>query len=365
MTQNITYGLRREANVVPPGWRPDQERSVPAGAPAVVASAPVPAPVAPSSIGADPLQREEPAFRDSSTFHPAPAPVAEPAAAEPPAPEPSIPEPLVASVVEPVTAPATSAALHEAEAWEHEDQASGSVPELTFEASRFPLPFDEPAWRVDRGAEPETKAEPALESGATAASAEPQPEPQATIAASAVDAGEGDDEVGFMRAARRKAFWNRPAVRIALWLLACLMVVVLLAQYALAERDRVAAMYPQARPLLERMCRPLNCVVSAPRQIASIAIDSSTFTKVKDDTDAFRLQVALKNSSDLSLEMPALELTLTDANDQPVLRRVIQRDDSGAPAELAARGDWNGVISLRVPEVADRVTGYRLLAFYP
>jgi hypothetical protein len=48
-----------------------------------------------------------------------------------------------------------------------------------------------------------------------------------------------------------------------------------------------------------------------------------------------------------------------------VLRRVIGLEDSGAPAQLGAQGEWNGVIGLRVPEMADRVTGYRLLAFYP
>ena len=73
----------------------------------------------------------------------------------------------------------------------------------------------------------------------------------------------------------------------------------------------------------------------------------------------------LKSNADIALEMPVLELTLTDSSDQPVLRRVLQRDETGAPAEFAAGGEWNGVVTLRVPEVADRVSGFKLLAFYP
>ena len=174
-----------------------------------------------------------------------------------------------------------------------------------------------------------------------------------------------EDEVGFMRDARRKAFWSKPAVRALLVLVMLGLLAGFAGQYAVAERNRLAAMYPALRPALERLCQPLHCEVGLPRQIASVAIDSSTFTRVRDDATAFNLQVALKSTADMVLEMPALELTLTDSSDQPVLRRVLKREDTGAPAELAANGEWSGVIKLQVPEVADRVTGYRLLAFYP
>ncbi|MPM60320.1 hypothetical protein SDC9_107171 [bioreactor metagenome] len=171
--------------------------------------------------------------------------------------------------------------------------------------------------------------------------------------------------MGFMRDARRKAFWSKPAVRALLTLVVLGLLAAFAGQYAMAERNRLAAVYPALRPVLEQLCKPLQCVVGLPREIASVAIDSSTFTRVKDDLTAFHLQVALKSSADMVLEMPALELTMTDASDQPVLRRVLTREDTGAPQALPARGEWNGVVKLQVPEVADRVTGYRLLAFYP
>ncbi|QNP47758.1 DUF3426 domain-containing protein [Diaphorobacter aerolatus] len=174
-----------------------------------------------------------------------------------------------------------------------------------------------------------------------------------------------EGEVGFIRDARRKAFWSKPVTRVLLVLLAVGLLIGFAVQYAVTERNRLAAVHPALRPSLELLCLPLRCEVGLPRQIASVAIDSSTFTRVKDDATSFNLQVALKSTADMVLEMPALELTLTDSSDQPVLRRVLKREDTGAPAELAAHGEWNGTVKLQVPEVADRVTGYRLLAFYP
>jgi len=65
------------------------------------------------------------------------------------------------------------------------------------------------------------------------------------------------------------------------------------------------------------------------------------------------------------VEMPAVELTLTDAQDQPVLRRVLTPQDLAAPAELSAQGEWNLAASLLVNLGSTRITGYRVLAFYP
>ena len=99
------------------------------------------------------------------------------------------------------------------------------------------------------------------------------------------------------------------------------------------------------------------------RQISSIVVDSSSFNKVRGDTYQFAL--ALKNISDNVLEMPAIELTLTDTQDQPVLRRVLTRQDLLAPRTLAARGDWNTVLQIQLTVDGARIAGYRVLAFYP
>ena len=46
------------------------------------------------------------------------------------------------------------------------------------------------------------------------------------------------------------------------------------------------------------------------RQIDSVVIDSSAFSKVKGDV--YRLSLTLKNTAPIDLAMPAVELSLTD-----------------------------------------------------
>lgn len=451
LTQNISYGLRREANVVPPGWSPDMDGSPVDGHTSAHAShhvatpfvAAPSAPFSPLPLGGTDAERVEPGFVDKDLSH-APTAGGKP-------------------VAEPVTPPSTTSRDPDPEP---EDAEDSELPELTFEASRQHLFMDEPTLRelhlhpddlgrhepalaseahesthghegdvasaegsgtadhlppdpvhdattdvattdvstdVASGADapsqeaaqkqsedaanvatavrdtndadkPTVSQESAAEARSDATDAEPQPEPQLAHAPDmSVDADADADpnaddhahDVGFIRAARRKAFWSRPVVRGVLVLSGLALCALLAAQYAVAERNRLAATYPALRPVIEQLCMPLGCEIGAPRQIAAISIDSSTFTRTRDDADTFQLLVTLKSSAPTVLEMPALELTLTDAQNQPVLRRVLTRADTAAPSELPATGEWSGAVRLHVPEVAQHVVGYRLLAFYP
>lgn len=176
-------------------------------------------------------------------------------------------------------------------------------------------------------------------------------------------AHEAGPEVSFVIAARRKAFWRKPVVRAVLVLVLLVLVVGMLLQVAVQERDRIAATDPRARPWLLKLCEPLQCEVAPQRQIADVVIDSSSFNKARGDS--YQLALTMKSKADIPLAMPAVELTLTDAQDQPVLRRVLLPNDMAAPAELPARGEWSTSVSVIVTTGGARVAGYRLLAFYP
>lgn len=174
------------------------------------------------------------------------------------------------------------------------------------------------------------------------------------------------DDVSFVREARRKAFWRRPATRAVLVLVALALAALLALQLVLHDRDRLAAADPQVRPWLEALCAPLGCRVGPPRRIDAIAIDSSGFTKLR--ADSYRLTFSLKNQAAQAVAIPALELTLTDTQDQAVVRRVLTPKDLGATTEtIAPSGEWSGAASLvlDLPGIGGRVAGYRLLAFYP
>jgi predicted Zn finger-like uncharacterized protein len=174
------------------------------------------------------------------------------------------------------------------------------------------------------------------------------------------------EDLSFVRQARRQEFWHQQAVRATMLVLLLASAVLLVVQFALQDRDRLAAANPALRPWLARICEPLRCTVRPPRHIEAIAIDSSSFNKLR--PDAYRLNVTLKNQAATEVAMPALELTLTDGQDQALIRRVVMPAELGPNAAvIPAISEWSGSLALAVAanEASGRIAGYRLLAFYP
>ena len=171
-------------------------------------------------------------------------------------------------------------------------------------------------------------------------------------------------QASFLREARRGAFWRRPAVRFGLGLLALLLLVTLAFQVALDQRDRLAAVAPLSKPWLELACLPLACKVQAMRRIESLVIDGSSFNKLA--PNVYRLGFSVRNLGRLDTALPAFELTLTNAQDQALLRRVFKPQELGAFATtLKAGGGWSGNVLVRLSLASGEVVGYRILAFYP
>ena len=182
---------------------------------------------------------------------------------------------------------------------------------------------------------------------------------------SAFDLEDEVPDVSFVRKARRRALWRRPAVRLLLALLFVLLGALLALQAGYHDRDRLALAQPALKPVLERMCGFMNCTLSAPRQIESIVIESSGFNRLRGDT--YRLSFTLRNTAPVDVAVPAMELTVTDAQDQTLARRVLTPEELGAPqGTIPAAGEWSRTIGIALSTGGPaRVAGYRLLAFYP
>lgn len=186
-------------------------------------------------------------------------------------------------------------------------------------------------------------------------------------------------DVSFVRDARRQAFWRRPVTRALLLFLALILMVLLALQFAVQQRDKMAVFEPRLRPALQMLCEALACNVGPVRQIEAIVIDNSSFNKVNDSV--YRLSFSIKNTATTAVAMPSLEVTLTDTQDQAVIRRVLAPAQLGmATGLLGASTDFSGVLTLQLTaletsreaasaplgtSIARRVAGYRLLAFYP
>lgn len=139
----------------------------------------------------------------------------------------------------------------------------------------------------------------------------------------------------------------------------------LLMQIALHERDRIAAASPALNPLLLAACEVLSCTVSPLKAIESIAIDSSAFTSVR--PGVYLLQLNLKNLAPTEIATPALELTLTDGQERAVLRRVVLPTELSGKASVAAGMELGATlpISVKAGVSPEKISGYKLLAFYP
>lgn len=173
------------------------------------------------------------------------------------------------------------------------------------------------------------------------------------------------ESVSFVRNARRQALWRQPLVRALLVLVMLLLAGALALQYALQERDKLAATQPALRPWLQLLCGQLRCEIRPPRQIDAIVIDSSSFNRLRGDT--YRLSFSLRNQAAMPVAMPSIELTLTDSQDQPVIRSVLAPRDIGAATVLAAAAEASSTVAVSVAASGSgsRIAGYRLLAFYP
>lgn len=145
----------------------------------------------------------------------------------------------------------------------------------------------------------------------------------------------------------------------------------LLGQLLHHYRTEIGVLVPDARPHLAAACEMLGCEVRLPRRPALLSIESSELQADGQREAVIVLNAVLRNRAPFPQEYPALELTLTDAGEQPVARRVLAPLDyvreRRAP-ELIAQGLAAGAeVVLRVPLDTRQVnaTGYRLYLFFP
>ena len=168
----------------------------------------------------------------------------------------------------------------------------------------------------------------------------------------------------FVQRADRAARWRRPGMRIALGLLALLLVAGLGVQYAHHERDRIAAHWPEARPTLQAWCERIGCRIEPLRRIEDISVESTTLTRAGAPADMFRLGISLRNRSEVALAMPSIDLTLTDASGELLARRALAPQDFRVATTTLAPGG-ESALQLLLSAGSPRVAGYTVEIFYP
>ena len=155
------------------------------------------------------------------------------------------------------------------------------------------------------------------------------------------------------------------------WGLGALIALAALAgQLVYQYRTELATLAPQVQPFLAEGCRFLDCELRLPRRPDLLSIESSDLQADARRESLIVLHAVIRNRAPFAQELPALELTLTDPGDRPLVRRVLRPEDyrQGLPAALRAPGIAPGaeaVLRLHFDTGDVRATGYRLYLFYP
>ena len=165
-----------------------------------------------------------------------------------------------------------------------------------------------------------------------------------------------------------------PASRRSKWLWGAAALVAALgiaSQFVYRFRAELAAAAPEAREPLRALCQPLGCEIPLPRRPELMSIDSSELQADSRRDGLIVLNAVIRNRARFPQDYPALELTLTDEADRPLLRRVLaprEYLDQARREELVRHGIAGGTeAALRVflDTSRTRATGYRLYLFYP
>ena len=158
----------------------------------------------------------------------------------------------------------------------------------------------------------------------------------------------------------RRGIWATASAVLAL---------LLLLQGAYLFRIDLATQLPALRPALEKACDALGCAVGFPQRSDMLSIEASDL-QVADPVrpNLIVLSATLRNRAPNTLAYPALELTLTNPQDQTVARRVFLPAEylgSGARARtgMASNAEVNLKLDLDTADL--KAAGYRLYLFYP
>ena len=162
----------------------------------------------------------------------------------------------------------------------------------------------------------------------------------------------------------------RPERRRLLALLIVLLSLVGGAQALYIWRNDVAAQWPVLKPVMSEICQTFACQIEAPARIENLSIESAELQLLPQQRDAFAYVALLRNRGAIALRYPHVELTLLDAQNQPLVRRVLTPAQYLAPEQRATIRDGiaaNSELPVRIDfELhGTHAIGFRSVLFYP
>ena len=132
-------------------------------------------------------------------------------------------------------------------------------------------------------------------------------------------------------------------------------------------RSNIASQMPSIKPYLEQACNMLGCIIELPKDILKINIDDSDLKEDATYRGLIHVSATIINQANVNLMYPNLELTLTDEDNKPILRRVFKPSEylpSVKQATIGLPPNQETLAYLNVRTVGTSVIGYQLLPRY-
>lgn len=152
------------------------------------------------------------------------------------------------------------------------------------------------------------------------------------------------------------------------WLGSALLALALAGQAAFRYRAELVVLAPDAKPVIQQICATLKCDVPLPRRAELVSIETSDLRADAVNPGVMVLSAMLRNRAAFAQVLPALELTLTDAQDQALARRVLMPQEyapRGTPLEAGFAANSELAVRVFVEAGMLKASGYRLYLFYP
>ncbi|MGD2140369.1 MAG: DUF3426 domain-containing protein [Burkholderiales bacterium] len=251
-----------------------------------------------------------------------------------------------------------------------EETPSQNEPQTLTQTVRSPAPEAEPASRQEQPIAP-AAIKRARSAGNTAAdrdadaiegNAEPQAlaAPEEVVAVSDPAANLFEWEFKPAPALRRNGLW----LALSLLLLICA-----IAQAGYLFRTELMVRFPQLKRVYELACQPLSCEIGLPRLADQLNIEASDLQFIDPGRpNLVQLTALVRNRARVPVEYPAFELTLTNAQQQVVARRIFMPDDyleNAARAQTGLGARQELAVNLYLDTGPLRAAGYRIYLFYP
>ena len=163
--------------------------------------------------------------------------------------------------------------------------------------------------------------------------------------------------------------FQKRKTKINIWFLLFSLLLITLAaiQTIYFLRTKIAAEYPQLKPYLLQACISLQCNIALPSNLSLFTIDDSDMQESEEYDRIVDFSSLMINNANYAQAYPNIELTLTDTDDQPVVRRLIKpseylKTNTNLETGMASKDEVRIKLAINVADLS--VAGYRVMLAY-